>query len=101
MFTEERWAPKMLSSGFKAVEEFCTDIRNNLVAWAVSVPSIFYRTRRHVYEFRRDDKNDVILMTRFTIGTYERLDDWANVHSVRDVGVRFLRQHNDKQTSVM
>lgn len=82
----------------KPIEAFCSDIYNELVAWSVEGDSIWYKTPKHFYEFKLVREENLVLMTRFDNGTWRRIDDWANLSSVKDMGSEWLLQkHADKR----
>jgi len=83
--------------GLKPIEAFCSDISNDLVMWSYEGDSIWYRTKKFFYEFRLDRKENLVFMTRHGNGSWERIDDWANLSSVRDMGKSWLlKEHSDK-----
>ena len=114
-FSEPAWhnpnkAGKYLESGMKPIEEFCNDIRQNLIEWATEGDVVCYRTKKFTYMFQtiaaskvfhRSDAyaltGNIVWMTRFRNGTWQRLDDWSNPHSVEHIGRGFLSCHPDKQ----
>lgn len=88
-------APKLLPGGLKPVEEFCDDIRNDLVAWSFDKDSIFYRTSSWIYRFKKED--GVVEMMRVDPFNFFALEDWANEHSVAPiVGKEWLSTQKDK-----
>ena len=90
---------KYLPGGLKPIEAFCNDIYDNLVCWAYEGNSIFYRTKDFWYVFELQTEGNMkgaITMTRFRNGGWDRMDSWANAHSI-NVGKKFLANHKDKQ----
>ncbi|KKK70073.1 hypothetical protein LCGC14_2927640, partial [marine sediment metagenome] len=104
---------KYLEGGFKPIEAFCNDIRQNLIYWASEGDSVFYQTPDYWYIFQyvptveafrgtelegRKMGGHIVYMTRYRneTGTWERLDDWANPHSVKHMLTEFLDAHPDK-----
>ena len=119
MFTQPAWhdpvkAGKYLEGGLKPVEAFCSDIKQNLLRWAVDAhaATIFYRTPDYWYMFQLVPSSvvfndiewtgyktmgEIVWMTRYRNESWERLDDWANPHSVEFIGREFLADHADKR----
>ena len=103
MFTPLAWAPKYLPTGFKPLEEFCSDIHNNLTEWAADGNTVFYRTKDYWYIFEKIEEGElagVVQMTRRPRNSWARLDSWANPPSVAFVGNEFLKEHLDKRIPV-
>jgi hypothetical protein len=103
LFTPEQRYNREISGkygvdGLKPIEAFCSDIMNDLVQWSYTEDAIWYKTKKHFYEFRLDKKEKgLVLMTRFDNGTWRRVDDWANLSSVKDMGkVWLLKDHREK-----
>lgn len=112
-FTEPAWhnrekSGKFLEGCLKPIEAFCSDIRRNLVNWAVDGSCIFYRTEEYWYMFQLDKASKVfgdpslgdgqiIWMTRWRNGTWQRNDDWANPHSVEYIGKDWLETQTEKR----
>jgi hypothetical protein len=102
-FTEERHLSfmegKFFQDGMKTIEVFMNDIHTNLNAWSVDKVGIVYRTTEYMYSFILDKKNNIIRITRFTNGSWTRIDVWMNVHSC-SVGKDWLMQEPQKSKRI-
>lgn len=92
---------KYLDDGLKPVEAFCSDIMQNLVAWGHRPhESIYYRTKDYIYQFYFNSQYKIIEMTRWHLRKYDRLDSWANMHTVAPVGSTFCKANVNKWVPV-
>lgn len=94
-----KFAVEFEGEHMKAVEAFHNDIAKNLQTWACENGQVFYRTKQYWYCFQPVTEGElagVVWMTRYRNGTWERVDDWCNPHSV-GVGKEFLKKHRDKR----
>ena len=111
-FTQPAWynrevSGKYMEDGLKPIEAFCSDIKRNLINWAIEGNTIFYRTKEFWYMFQLETaakifgpllgSGKIVWMTRYRNGSWERVDDWANPHSVEYIGKNFLKDQPDKQ----
>lgn len=91
---------KFAVDGLKAIEAFCNDILQNLQYWSVKDNMILYKTETYVYVFNHleiSHKSPLVQMTRFNLNGEDRIDDYANVSSVKMVGIQMLRDLQDKR----
>jgi hypothetical protein len=118
LFTQPAWHRpeihgKYLEDGSKPMEAFFNDICQNLQAWATeqtvhgAPAAVFYRTADYWYVAQRVDSSeigggertgcDVIWLTRYRNGSWERMDTWCNVSTASCIGKEFLGQHASKR----
>jgi len=86
------------NQGMKANEAFDNDIMHNLVNWSYDKTAIFYETKEfwYVYQLTEINGGHLISMTRYRLGTWERVDTWQNVHSCCCGSEWLLAHHRDK-----
>lgn len=98
---EPLFRDKYLPNGLKPIEAFYSDISNNLVKWATHENTIYYETNDYWYsmtvERPEHEPEGVIIMRRFNIETNEELCDFANRHSIEDLGKKWLINLTDKR----
>lgn len=81
----------MNENGLKPIEEFCTDIANNLELWAAKNKVVKYRTKNYLYHFSLDGK--IVRMRKMHITGGFMSEDWANVSSLCDIGKEWLSKY--------
>lgn len=82
----------------KPIEYFVNDIQHNLVEWSYEGEDIFYRTKKNWYHFSKD--GTLVTMTCYSNDSFNRIDSWANLHSVDYMGKEFLSKHMDKKVKL-
>lgn len=89
---------KYLASGMKPLEEFANDILDDLQYWACEGSRVFYRTTKYWYVI--EIRDGVAWLTRYTNGSWARMDTWANPHSITCIGRELLSKHPEKRRPV-
>lgn len=84
----------------KPIEYFVNDIKFNLVEWGSEGNDIFYRTKMNWYHFHFNKEDKLVTMTCYSNTRFARIDSWANLHSVEDMGKEFLSKHLDKRVKL-
>ena len=82
--------------GFKDIEAFQNDILENIESFSYDSTMIAHKTKDFWYVSEKDEKLNIIKMTRFCNRSLRRWDTWMNINSYC-VGKEFLKSHIDKK----
>lgn len=94
---------KYLENGMKPFEAFFSDIRQNLLCWTIETicgfKSVWYVTNDYIYRAKMNtgENKNLVIITRFSRHTWERLDTWVNASTAEAIGKNYLNNMPERR----